>query len=59
LKWVGGGRMENMYQEMVYYNRIHVKTRLSQSILSKIVGQVVNCNASFDCLEVKILIANK
>jgi hypothetical protein len=51
--------MENMYQEMVYYNRIHVKTRLSQSILSKIVGQVVNCNASFDCLEVKILIANK
>jgi hypothetical protein len=33
----GGGRMENMYQEMVYYNRMHVKTRLSQSILSKIV----------------------
>ena len=28
-----------MYQEMVYYNRMHVKTRLSQSILSKIVGQ--------------------
>ena len=26
-----------MYQEMVYYNRMHVKTRLSQSILSKIV----------------------
>jgi hypothetical protein len=37
LKWVGGGRVENMYQEMVYYNRMHVKTRLSQSILSKIV----------------------
>jgi hypothetical protein len=33
----GGGRVENMYQEMVYYNRMHVKTRLSQSILSKIV----------------------
>ena len=27
-----------MYQEMVYFNRMHVKTRLSQSILSKIVG---------------------
>jgi hypothetical protein len=26
-----------MYQQMVYYNRMHVKTRLSQSILSKIV----------------------
>jgi hypothetical protein len=37
LKRVGGGRVENMYQEMVYYNRMHVKTRLSQSILSKIV----------------------
>ena len=37
LKRVGGGRMENMYQEMVYYNRMHVKTRLSQSILSNIV----------------------
>jgi hypothetical protein len=36
LKRVGGGRVENMYQEMVYYNRMHVKTRLSQSILSKI-----------------------
>ena len=35
LKRVGGGRVENM--EMVYYNRMHVKTRLSQSILSKIV----------------------
>jgi hypothetical protein len=36
----GGGTVENMYQEMVYYNRMHVidvKTRLSQSILSKIV----------------------
>ena len=38
LKRVGGGRVENMYQEMVYYNRMHVKTRLSQSILSKIIG---------------------
>ena len=38
LKRVGGGRAENMYQEMVYYNRMHVKTRLSQSILSKIIG---------------------
>jgi hypothetical protein len=37
LKRVGGGRVERMYQEMVYYNRMHVKTRLSQSILSKIV----------------------
>ena len=37
LKRVGGGRVENMYQEMVYYNRMHVKTRLSQCILSKIV----------------------
>jgi hypothetical protein len=37
LKRVGGGRVENMYQEMVYYNWMHVKTRLSQSILSKIV----------------------
>ena len=37
LKRVGGGRGENMYQQMVYYNRMHVKTRLSQSILSKIV----------------------
>ena len=27
-----------MYQEMVYYNRMHVKTRFSQSILSKIVA---------------------
>jgi hypothetical protein len=26
-----------MHQEMVYYNRMHVKIRLSQSILSKIV----------------------
>jgi hypothetical protein len=33
----GGRRVEKMYQEIVYYNRIHVKTRLSQSILSKIV----------------------
>jgi hypothetical protein len=24
LKRVGGGRVENMYQEMVYYNRMHV-----------------------------------
>jgi hypothetical protein len=32
-----GGRVEKMYQEMVCYNRMHVKTRLSQSILSKIV----------------------
>ena len=39
LKQVGGGRVENMYQEMVYYNRMHVKTTLSQSILSKIVVQ--------------------
>ena len=38
LKRVGGGRVENMYQQMVYYNGMHVKTRLSQSILSKIVG---------------------
>ena len=37
-KRVGGGRVEKMYQEMVYYNRVHVKTRLSQSILSKIVA---------------------
>jgi hypothetical protein len=35
----GGGRERGgMYQEMVYYNRMHVKTRLSQSILSKIVA---------------------
>jgi uncharacterized protein YfaP (DUF2135 family) len=40
LKWVRGGRMGKMYQEMVYYNRMHVKTRLSQSILSKIVGLI-------------------
>jgi hypothetical protein len=39
LKRVGGGRVENMYQEMVYYNRMHVKTRLSQSIMSKIVDE--------------------
>jgi hypothetical protein len=26
-----------MFQEMAYYNRMHVKTRLSQSILSNIV----------------------
>jgi hypothetical protein len=38
LKRVGGGRVENMYLEMVYYNRMHVKTRLSQSLLSKIVA---------------------
>ena len=43
LKRVGGGRVENMYQEMVYYNRMHVKTRLSQSILSKIIG--LGCDA--------------
>ena len=43
LKRVGGGRAENMYQEMVYYNRMHVKTRLSQSILSKIIG--LGCDA--------------
>jgi hypothetical protein len=43
LKRVGGGRAENMYQEMVYYNRMHVKTRLSQSILSKIIG--LRCDA--------------
>ena len=30
-----------MYQEMVYYNRMHVKTRLSQSILSKIVANEI------------------
>jgi hypothetical protein len=36
--WNGWGREGGkMYQEMVYYNRMHVKTRLSQSILSKIV----------------------
>jgi hypothetical protein len=40
LKRVGGGRVEKMYQEMVYYNRMHVKTRLSQSILSKIVVRI-------------------
>jgi hypothetical protein len=43
LKRVGGGRAKNMYQEMVYYNRMHVKTRLSQSILSKIIG--LGCDA--------------
>ena len=43
LKRVGGGRVENMYQEMVYYNRMHVKTKLSQSILSKIIG--LGCDA--------------
>ena len=32
LKRVGGGRVKKMYQEMVYYNQMHVKTRLSQSI---------------------------
>ena len=37
LKRVEGGRLENMYQEMAYYNRMHVRTRLSQCILSKIV----------------------
>jgi hypothetical protein len=31
LKQVGGGRVENMYQEMVYYNRMHVKIRLSET----------------------------
>jgi hypothetical protein len=31
----GGGREGGkMYQQMVYYNRMHVKTRFSQSILS-------------------------
>jgi hypothetical protein len=59
LKRVGGGRGENMYQEMVYYNRMHVKTRLSQSILSKIVGPLLfllyindfqNCSKLFDFL---------
>jgi hypothetical protein len=29
----GGGRVEKMYQEMVYYNRMHVKTRLSYILL--------------------------
>ena len=33
LKRVGGGTVENMYQEMVCYNRMHVKTRLSQSTI--------------------------
>jgi hypothetical protein len=36
----GGGREGGKYVSaklMVYYNRMHVKTRLSQSILSKIV----------------------
>jgi hypothetical protein len=37
LKRVGGGSVEKMYQQMVYYNRMHVKTTLSQSILSMIV----------------------
>ena len=36
------------YQEMVYYNRMHVKTRLSQSILSKIVAYENLSNFHFD-----------
>ena len=27
----GGGGVEKMYHEMVYYNRMHVKSRLPQS----------------------------
>jgi hypothetical protein len=34
-----------MYHEMVYYNRMHVKIRLPQSILSKIVHK---CNVLVD-----------
>jgi hypothetical protein len=34
-----GGGGGDVYHGMVYYNRMHVKTRLSQSILSKIVDR--------------------
>jgi hypothetical protein len=37
-----------MYQEIVYYNRMNVKTRLSQPILSKIVEYCVN--TKFSCI---------
>jgi hypothetical protein len=37
LKRVGSTRVENMCQEMVYGNRMHLKAKLSQSLLSKIV----------------------
>jgi hypothetical protein len=33
----GGGRVGKMYKYIVYYNQMHVKTRLSQPIFSKIV----------------------
>ena len=41
LKRVGGGRVKRMYHEMVYYMQMHVKIRLSQSILSKIVDEII------------------
>jgi hypothetical protein len=51
LKRVGGGRVENMYQEMVYYNWMHVKTRLSQSILSKIVCSSNTITLKFNLIQ--------
>jgi hypothetical protein len=51
----GGGREGGkMYQEMVYYNRMHVKTRLSQSILSKI----VDCSEQFATDANKLQVGN-
>jgi hypothetical protein len=47
IETVGGGRVENMYQEMVYYNRMHVKTRLPQTILPKIVASSARRGADF------------
>ena len=40
-----------MYQEMVYYNRMHVKTRLSQSILSKIVCSSNTITLKFNLIQ--------
>jgi hypothetical protein len=40
-----------MYQEMVYYNRMHVKTRLCQSILSKIVCSSNTITLKFNLIQ--------